>query len=190
MTVQDLQAAKRSLRERILAQRNAIDAGKRRDDSRKILQKLLADRRYLSAQVVAAYAAFGSEFDTAGLLADALANGKQLLLPRIDKANARLELRRVSDLERDLVAGVWGIREPATQCPVAPASSVEFMLVPGVAFTRDGDRLGYGGGYYDRLLTGLRPDVPRIAAAFSVQLVDELPMGDHDRRVSGVVTED
>jgi 5-formyltetrahydrofolate cyclo-ligase len=186
---QDLKAAKKALRAHILAQRDALDAGKRREHSNTILQRLLADSRYRSARVVAAYAAFGSEFDTSGLLADALQGGKQLLLPRIDKANARLELRRVVDLQADLVAGVWGIREPAQHCPPAAPSGVDFMLVPGVAFTAGGDRLGYGGGYYDRLMTALRPGTSRIAAAFSLQVVESLPMGGNDLRVTAVITE-
>ncbi|HWA14480.1 MAG TPA: 5-formyltetrahydrofolate cyclo-ligase [Burkholderiales bacterium] len=185
----DLRAEKKRLRAHVLAQRDALGADRRREASRIILQRLLADPRYRDAQVVAAYASFGSEVDTSGLLADVLAGGRRLVLPRIDKSHARLELRRVDDLGADLVAGVWGIREPAPHCPVADLGDVEFMLVPGVAFTRDGDRLGYGGGYYDRLMAGLRPQVPRIAAAFSVQVVERLPMGERDRRVSAVVTE-
>lgn len=186
---QDLKAAKKALRTHILARRDALAAGKRREHSNAILHRLLADPRYRSAHVVAAYASFGSEFDTAGLLADALQGGKQLLLPRIDKPNARLELRRVIDLQADLAAGIWGIREPDLHCPLAAPSSVDFMLVPGVAFTTRGDRLGYGGGYYDRLMATLRPDASRMAAAFSLQVVEALPMGENDLRVTSVVTE-
>jgi 5-formyltetrahydrofolate cyclo-ligase len=112
-----------------------------------------------------------------------------LLLPRIDKVRRRLDLYRVQDVDVDLTAGVWGIREPAAHCALADASSVEFMLVPGVAFTARGERLGYGGGYYDRLLAGIGDAVPRVAAAFSVQVVETLPLAAHDRRVHMVVTE-
>jgi 5-formyltetrahydrofolate cyclo-ligase len=110
------------------------------------------------------------------------------LLPRINRAQRALELRHVTDLGADLVPGVWGIREPAEHCPIISVSKVEFMLVPGVAFTASGARLGYGGGYYDRLLTSLDRRAVRIAAAFELQMVDFLPEGPQDQRVDHVVT--
>jgi 5-formyltetrahydrofolate cyclo-ligase len=186
---QDLQAAKKALRKLVLAQRDALDAATRREASAAISRRLCADPRYASAQVVAAYASFGSEFDTSAFLMEVMAQGKVLVLPRIDKANARLELRRIADPQKDLVSGVWGIQEPALHCESLPVEAVDFMLVPGVAFTRAGDRLGYGGGYYDRLMTGLRPQVPRIAAAYSMQVVGAVPMGERDQPVTAVVTE-
>jgi 5-formyltetrahydrofolate cyclo-ligase len=69
------------------------------------------------------------------------------------------------------------------------ATIVDFMLVPGVAFTTNGARLGYGGGFYDRLLASLDRRTARIAAAFQLQMVDQVPEGPHDRRVDQVVTE-
>ena len=118
-----------------------------------------------------------------------LTDGKQLLLPRINRAQRALELRHVVDLGADLVSGVWGIREPAERCPIMSLTKVEFMLVPGVAFTASGARLGYGGGYYDRLLASLDRRITRIAAAFQLQMVDQLPEGPHDQRVDRIVTE-
>ncbi len=186
---ENLQLAKKSLRERILAQRDGLDPSQRRESSAKIIERLLLLPEYRQATVVAAYASFGSELDTAAFLRDALAAGKRLLLPRIDKAERRLELRQVSDPQSDLVAGVWGIREPGEHCPLLPPSLVEFILVPGAAFTAKGERLGYGGGYYDRLLTGIGPQVCRTAGAFSLQVVEDLPTGDRDQRLHCIVTE-
>ena len=157
--------------------------------SEAIIRTLLALRDYREAQVIAAYASFGSELDTSGFLLRALAAGKQLLLPRIDKAKRCLELRRVTNIESDLAAGVWGIREPALHCPRVDAAQAQFMLVPGVAFTRRGERLGYGGGYYDRLLTEVAPLTRRVAGAFSIQLVDAVPVDQRDQPVHAIVTE-
>ena len=144
---------------------------------------------YRAADVVAAYASFGSELDTSEFLVRILADGKQLVLPRINRAQRVLELRQVDDLGADLVAGVWGIREPAERCAILSPSAVEFMLVPGVAFTASGARLGYGGGFYDRLLASFDRRVARIAAAFDLQMVDQLPEGPRDQRVDRVITE-
>jgi 5,10-methenyltetrahydrofolate synthetase len=184
-----LRSAKKALRASVVAQRDALDAETRRRDSQAITTKLLTLAAYRAAGVVCAYASFGSEFDSAAFCSEVVAAGKRLLLPRINRAARTLELREVKNLDGDLVAGIWGIREPAERCPIVPLSAVEFLLVPGVAFTATGERLGYGGGFYDRLLAGLGYDVPRVAAAFSIQIVDDLPAGPCDQRVHRVVTE-
>lgn len=185
-----LRSAKKALRASVLARRDALGAETRRRDSQAITAKLLTLPEYRAAGVVCAYASFGSEFDTAAFCSDAIAAGKRLFLPRIDRAARMLELREVRNLGDDLVAGVWGIREPVERCPIVPSSVVEFLLVPGVAFTPTGERLGYGGGFYDRLLAGLNAKTPRIAAAFDLQVVDSIPTGPSDQRVHLVVTED
>lgn len=189
LSAEALKHAKAVLRQTILARRDAADVASRRNNSQTITQKLSAIPAYRAAGVVAAYASFGSELDTSEFLARVLADGKQLLLPRINRAQRALELRHVIDLGADLVPGVWGIREPVERCPGMSANKIEFILVPGIAFTTGGARLGYGGGYYDRLLASFDRGIARIAAAFQLQIVDQLPEGPHDQRVDQVITE-
>jgi 5-formyltetrahydrofolate cyclo-ligase len=186
---ESLRSAKKTLRASVIARRDALDVETRRRDSQTITAKLLALPAYRAAGVVCAYASFGSEFDTAAFCSDVVAAGKRLLLPRINRAARVLELREVKNLGADLVAGVWGIREPSEQCPIWQPSAVDFMLVPGVAFTANGDRLGYGGGFFDWLLSGLNATIPRVAAAFALQVVDSIPTGPNDQRVHLIVTE-
>lgn len=184
-----LKHAKAALRQTVLARRDAVDLASRSGRSQTITQKLSVFPAYRTARVVAAYASFGSELDTSGFLAGVLTDGKQLLLPRINRAQRALELRHVTDLGADLVPGIWGIREPAERCPIVSISKVEFILVPGVAFSAGGARLGYGGGFYDRLLASLDQRVARIAAAFDLQVLDHIPEGPNDQRVDQVITE-
>lgn len=184
-----LRSAKKALRADVIARRDALKAETRRRDSQAITANLLALPEYRAAVVVCAYASFGSEFDTAAFCSDVVASGKRLLLPRVNRAARMLELREVKNLGGDLVAGVWGISEPAERCPIVPLTSVEFLLVPGVAFTAKGERLGYGGGFYDRLLSGLDAKTSRVAAAFALQVVDSIPTGPNDQRVHMIVTE-
>jgi len=186
---ESLRSAKKTLRASVIARRDALDVETRRRDSQAITAKLLALPAYRAAGVVCAYASFGSEFDTAAFCSDVVAAGKRLLLPRVNRAARVLELREVKNLGGDLVVGVWGIREPAERCPIVPSSSVEFLLVPGVVFTATGKRLGYGGGFYDRLLSGLNATTPRVAAAFALQVVDSIPTGPNDQHVHLIVTE-
>ena len=138
-----------------------------------------------------AYMGFGGEFGTAGFVAELLARGKRLVLPRVERGNRALRLFAVTDLERQLEAGVWGIRQPrADLCQEVPSSEIAFVLMPGVAFTARCERLGYGGGYYDGFIRSLGAQRPvLVAAAFALQVVPELPMSETDQRVDLVVTE-
>jgi 5-formyltetrahydrofolate cyclo-ligase len=178
------------LRRRILARRDALDEPTRRRLSERLFERLGSRPELHEARVVLGYASFGSEPVTAPFLRDVLASGRVLVLPRIDRAARRLALHRVRDLAAELQPGVWGIAEPDPErCAPAGLETIQFALVPGVAFDVRGGRIGYGGGYYDRLLGGWPAPPPLVAAAFGVQVVPAVPIGPHDRRVDRVVTE-
>ncbi len=94
----------------------------------------------------------------------------------------------------DLESGVFGIPEPAAAVRAepnrrVPPESLDFVLLPGLAFDEAGNRLGRGKGYYDRFLTRLRPETPVVALAFECQIFDRIPTDKHDRPVSAIVTE-
>src|SRR3970282_593902 len=115
-----------------------------------------------------AYVSFGGEFETAEFISDLLARGKTLVLPREERGSRDLKLHAVQDPESQLVAGVWGIPQPRSDlCPLVPASQLDFVLVPGVAFTRHCERLGYGGGYYDAFIRGRARPPPLRRGALS-----------------------
>lgn len=155
-----------------------------------ITGSVLALDAYRSARVVMAYMTFGSEFMTDAFINAAIRDGKTIVLPKIDRAHDRLAIHTVRELERDLAAGPWGIREPRSDaCPIALLSEIDFVLAPGLGFTVRGDRLGYGRGYYDRLLAARDPGAALVAAAFSVQVVDEIPTTAQDVRIDRVITE-
>lgn len=181
---------KTELRKTILARRDALAADLRCDHSARITHALLELDAYQTARNVAAYVSFGSEFDSAAFIRDVLARGQRLALPRIDEARENLEMRAVADPEHDLIAGTWGIREPRPEhCPLVALKELDFVLVPGLAFSRHGERLGYGKGFYDRLIAKLNADCRLVAAAFSCQIVPHIPTTETDRRVHLVVTE-
>ena len=186
-----IRSLKADLRKQILAQRDALGAAERKSLSGSITARLLALAAYRSAGCVMAYVTFGSEFDTEDLIADVLAQGKTLALPRVERGSRALKLYAVRNPENQLEAGVWGIRQPrADLCAEISAADIEFVLVPGVAFTRHCERLGYGGGFYDRFIRSLAPRPALVAAAFALQVLPELPMSETDQRVDLVATED
>lgn len=174
----------------MLARRDALPVAERRALSERITRRLLALDAYRGARCVMAYASFGSEFDTADFIADVLAQGKKLVLPRVERDSRVLRLHAVDDPARQLAPGVWGIAQPrADLCPSVPPSQLDFVLVPGVAFSPRCERLGYGGGYYDGFIRGVAPRPPLVAAAFSVQILQALPVSERDQGVDCVVTE-
>lgn len=182
---------KRDIRKQILARRDALGSAERGSLSGRITARLLGLESYRRAGCVMAYVSFGGEFHTTGIISDLLAQGKKLVLPRVARGSRTLQLHEVDDLERQLEAGVWGIRQPNTSlCREVCASQIDFVLVPGVAFTVRCERLGYGGGYYDGFIRSLEAPRPAlVAAAFSLQVVPELSMSDTDERIDRVVTE-
>ena len=184
-------AAKKAMRRRVLAMRDALSPDLRRSKSAAISERLLTLPAFSHAGTVAAYASFGTEFDTGPFLEQVLARNKRLVLPRVDRDTKRIQFHFVTDLNHSLIPGPWGIGEPdPAQCGVADTDEVDFMLVPGVAFTRTCARLGYGGGFYDSVIDEVRGGAKKVAATFAVQVVDDIPLEAHDQRVDLVITED
>jgi 5-formyltetrahydrofolate cyclo-ligase len=128
------------------------------------------------------------ELATRSLLDSILAEGRVLILPRVDRAMRRLLLHPIQDLAIDLESGVLGIPEPRRELPVYEPDGIDWAWVPGLAFDASGHRLGRGGGYYDRLLPLLHPGTPKWALALEEQIVTEVPVETHDERVTGVLT--
>ncbi len=186
-----IRTLKADIRKQVLARRDALSAAERKSLSERITARLLALEAYRAVRCVMAYMSFGGELDTERFVGDVLASGRQLVLPGVDGASRALKLYAVRDPERELAAGVWGIREPRLdRCPEVPAAAVGLVLVPGVAFTRHCERLGYGGGYYDEFIRNLGAPRPTlVCAAFALQMVEELPVSERDQRVDLVVTE-
>lgn len=195
MAADEAISAKKATRRDVLAARDALTDDERERKSAVITAQLVALPAFAGpgkspASTVAAYLSFGTEFDTAGFIDAMMAKGLRLVLPRVDRERKRLDFFSVTDLAASLVAGTWGIREPdPAQCARVDAREIDFMLVPGVAFTRRCERLGYGGGFYDAAIGTLRSGVRTVAAAFALQIVDELALEAHDRCVDLVVTE-
>lgn len=185
-----LHEAKQALRAQVLAARNALPRALHASESARIVQRLAGLADYRAAKTILVTLPFGSEWDVRPLVTQALAARKTVAVPRVDAAARILVLHAVRDLEHDIAAGFRAIPEPLPATPVVAPESVDWILVPGVAFDAQGRRLGYGGGYYDRLLPLCRADAPRVAGAFALQIVPAVPVGPHDARVQAIATPD
>ena len=148
---------------------------------------LLADL-YLNSRAVVLYSALSNEISTDAIFSDALATGREVFFPRLDRASRTLGLSRVEG-RSDLGPGAHGILEPVS--PSIDTGSIPpcLVVVPGLAFTRRCERIGRGGGHYDRLLAQLAPHTITAGLAYSFQLLDDIPQSEWDRRLNFVVTE-
>lgn len=187
----ELKRHKAEIRSLVLRQREQMDAALHAQSSAAITQRLVALPEYQRAAMVLGYVSFGTEFTSRDWLRRALGDGKHLILPRVDGGSKQLELYRVRDLDSQLQQGSWGIAEPVPErCErLIGLNAVEFALLPGVAFARDGSRLGYGGGYYDKLLARMARRPVLVAAAFAIQLLDAIPQEQTDVKIARIVTE-
>jgi 5-formyltetrahydrofolate cyclo-ligase len=134
---------------------------------------------YRRATSVMAFVGFSGEPDTDPLFARLSVEGKRLLLPRVEATGIV-----AADGDWPLVASKFGVQEPTG--PAVDVAEIGFVIVPGLAFTVAGDRLGYGQGYYDRFLPTVA--APNAGVCFSDQLVDEMPLTANDVRVDTVIS--
>jgi len=181
---------KKSLRASLMARRDAIPGPERERLAAALIANVTALAPYRAARSVLATMSIGSEWNTRAFVERARADGKRIVLPRITPPPRHLELHEVGD-ERDLVPGVWDIPEPDPErCPEVRLADVDLALVPALAVDRAGYRLGYGAGYFDRLLAG-RGESPFCVVALPSQfIVPSLPHEDHDMPVDLVVSEE
>jgi 5-formyltetrahydrofolate cyclo-ligase len=175
-----LHAAKRRVREEVLALRAALSAPERAAAEAAIVARLLGLPSFQAAHTVLLTLPFRGEWDTRPLIRAASDAGKRVVLPRVDLASRMLALHVVTDLVRDVAPGYASIEEPHAHLPQLAPGDIDWVLVPGVAFDESGRRLGYGGGFYDRLLPLLPSNARRVAAAFEEQVVAQVPVAPHD----------
>jgi 5-formyltetrahydrofolate cyclo-ligase len=181
-------AQKVELRKRMRTILAAVEPVDVRVKSAAIWERLSALPEFASAEWLLVYVSAGNEVDTHGLIEQLLAMGKRVCVPKFDETEKQYIVSELKDFHAELAKGQFGIMEPkpGTARPVEVAR-LQALLVPGLAFDENGNRLGRGMGFFDRLLRdahGLR-----IALAYDFQILSEVPTADHDVRLNFIVTE-
>lgn len=176
--------AKQALRRELIARRRSISPETREAAGRAVAERLLALPALRAAGRIALYAALEDELPTRPAFEALSVLSCRRLLPRI--VGDGLEFAAVETWS-DLQPGRFGVLTPPAAAAAEQMVAGDVMLIPGVAFGPAGERLGRGGGYYDRACA--RPGPLRVGLAFQLQLVDALPLDSHDRPVNAIVTE-
>jgi len=161
------------LRGQYRSARSRIPETQRREMSGKIAARVLAHPRWRAAKSVFCYLSAGSEAGTTAIIEAAFAQGKRVCVPRVDLTGGMDAVCMDASSWDTLVSGAFGILEPPADVPPADPDSVDLAIIPGLAFTRAGQRVGMGAGYYDRWLAASR--AYRMALAFPQQVMPDMP---------------
>ncbi len=188
-TVHEVLGAKQQLRIEAAARRAEQPDGE--GLSRQIFERLAALPAYLSAGTLMMYLDIRSEVRTRWFVPRAWDDGKIVAVPYCEEGEIQLFRLRHFD---DLATGTMGVLEPKPELRGLPdraldPSDLDLIIAPGLAFDHRGGRLGYGKGYYDRLLHCISPSATKAAVCFECQLVADIPLLDHDIRMDMIVTE-
>ncbi|MBN6187707.1 5-formyltetrahydrofolate cyclo-ligase [Aneurinibacillus sp. BA2021] len=189
MNGEEQKERKKKMRRHILAQRAAMSNEERVHRSERAVERLLTLPAIRNARRLFSFLSFGDELELDGFMDWCMAEGKEVYLPKTYGKEKRMVPYRFEGWDK-LVHGVYGIREPDERaCVPWDGEGLDVIIVPGVAFTERGERLGYGGGFYDRFFAKHTLLPPLIAVCYDMQIVSSLPVEEHDRRVDQIVTE-
>ncbi len=164
--------------------RRAIDPAQFAAKSAAIAERLLSLEEFEAARTLFIYVSYLSEVGTYALIEELLACGKTVTVPKVLES-PEMSAVQIQDFS-DLKPGKFGILEPASNAPFE--GGIDLCVTPGLAFTVNGERLGYGRGHYDHFLGG-RTETTKIGLAFDEQLVGSIPTDPHDQRMDVVVTD-
>ncbi|WP_160721689.1 5-formyltetrahydrofolate cyclo-ligase [Bacillus sp. USDA818B3_A] len=156
--------------------------------SKRIADTLLNDNDWKTARVIGIYISNPPEVDTYQIIRKAWEQGKQVVVPKCRPADKQLSFRALSDFT-ELESVYYGLLEPVEALTKEITSEgIDLLVVPGLAYTKEGYRLGFGGGYYDRFLTNYHGKT--LSLAFKEQIISNFPIEAHDIPVSKLITND
>jgi 5-formyltetrahydrofolate cyclo-ligase len=167
----------------------SIPVEQRSEKSRKACRNLISTPQFQSASAVMMYLSLPHEVDTSEVILYAWQFGKIVVVPKVSWQQRHMIPVRIKSLETGFSTEVAGLRNPITGVPM-PVEEIALVVAPALGFDRIGNRLGRGGGYYDRFFANGRLKAPRCGFAFSEQVIDSVPVMERDERVDFLVTDE
>ena len=181
---------KQTLKSGILEKRKSLSKREIDEKSRVIKEKLFSLNEFKDAKNIMFYVSFNNEVDTINIIKGLLdKNEKKVIVPFVEKGNPVLQLSEIKDFN-DLEPKTFGILEPReNKIKNFDIGKLDLAIVPGIAFDKKGHRIGYGYGYYDRLLEKLNKNIIKIGLCYEFQLIDKIPKQKHDIPMDIIITE-
>jgi len=181
---------KQELRQKLLKQLLSLTNAEIKRRSKNVTNRLSALPIYRKAKKVMAYYPLRGEVDILEMVKKAI-KSKRFFFPVTDGEAKALKVYEVKDLEKDFVRGSWGVQEPDPgKTQECDSGQIDMVIVPGLGFDYEHNRLGRGAGFYDRFLQGLTPSIKKVGIAFDLQIVKSLPTHlSLDQKVDIVVSE-
>jgi 5-formyltetrahydrofolate cyclo-ligase len=179
--------AKKELRRGILNIRNNMDIEDVKNNSRVITDKITNSDIFKQSKVVFIYMDFKNEVMTSQLIKHMLSVNKRVVIPYTDTVNTVLIPSEITK-EADLKLNPFGYYEPENILPVDP-EEIDLAIIPGVVFDKSLNRIGFGKGYYDRILNKLKLSAKKVAVAHEFQVLESIPNEEHDVKMDMIITE-
>lgn len=182
---------KKQLRKKILNIRSNMNKEEVINKSSVIIDKLINLEAYKNSRVVFIYMDFKNEVITFFLIKQMLSEKKRVVIPYTDTINTVIIPSELKSMEDDLALSKFGYYEPILE-KIVPVKPEEFdlVVVPGVVFDKNLNRVGFGKGYYDRILNKIRTGAQAVAIAYEFQVLDEVPCEEHDIKMDMIITEE
>lgn len=178
---------KKQMRHQILHELSIMDEQLFQKKCMMIRNRLFKERAWIESRYIALTLSVGREVETAAIISRAWAEDKAVAVPKCNPANKTLTFYRIKSF-RELEFGFYGLLEPKpSETSVVPDLALDLAVVPGVVFDRNGYRIGYGGGYYDRFLAHYHGKT--ISLLLEAQLAESVPVESHDQRIELLITE-
>ena len=182
--------AKTTIRKTIIRKRKVLGSSQRNKKSLTIAQRLFELNEFKKSKAVLCFLSLSHEVQTDMMILESFRLGKEVFVPLVNDRQRNLQVARIPSLDIEFVVGDYGVREPAPQIrEIVPPSCIDFVIAPGLAFDVCGNRIGYGGGYYDKLLKEFPIDVIQVGVGYDFQILDLIPHTDLDKSVQFVITE-
>ena len=181
--------AKATIRKSIILKRKALSNLKQNEKSLIVTRRLLDMGEFKTSKAVFCFLSTAHEVKTEEIILKAFRLGKDVLVPLLNPQEGDMQVVRISRDTR-FVIGKYGVREPSLKTrEVVSSACIDFVIAPGLAFDIFGNRIGYGGGHYDKLFKNISNDVTRVAVGYDFQIIESVPHSDFDESVHFIVTE-
>lgn len=181
---------KKTLRKYMLEKRSQLSLDEIKNKSQTITKSLLNLEEYNKANFIFTFISFKDEVNTHEIIKKSLEKNKRIGVPITIPKNKELKVSELMDFDKELELGYYDILTPKEEyLKIVPPDIIDLVLVPGLVFDRQGYRVGYGGGYYDRFFNSLDEDVLKIGICYDIQIQAKVPRGSYDIPVNYILTE-